>query len=86
MKRLTYLILGAMALGISLSGCHRNYKVIHVRPAEDSTIQTPTPEPEEATVGDEPLLEIPPPPQEEDFTNVSNKVRQEYHDYMRGKR
>ena len=85
MKRLSYLVLSVMTLGICLSGCHRDYKVIHVRPAEDTTIQAPTPEPEEVKVADEPLLEIPPPPQEEDFTNVSPKVRKEYEDYMRGR-
>lgn len=86
MKQLTCLFFLLMTLGISLSGCHRNYKVIHVRPAEDTTIVHETPEPEETRMmEDEPLLEIPAPPKEEDFTNVSSSTRKEFDDYIHGR-
>ena len=85
MKRAAYLLAIVLTAGVCLSGCHRDYKVIHVRPAEDTTIQV-TPEPvEEKNPMDEPLLEIPDPPQEEDFTNVSSAARKEYEDYIKGR-
>lgn len=75
-----YFIIGLVPF---LCGCRRNYKVVHVRPAVDSTVITDNNTAESDPLA-EPLMDIPAPPQEGDFTKIDPKARKEYDDYMKG--
>ena len=86
MRRIVYSVMSVVAVAIMLAGCHRNYKVIHARPAIDTLAHNG----DESEVGDresimdEPLIDIPEAPQESDFDHVTSKDRKEYDDFMKG--
>jgi len=79
-----------LIVALTLTGCRRDYKVIHVRPAVDSAAVTEqqsvevveSPDVDSALL-DEPLIEIPDIPQEVDITNTEG--RDEYDDYIHGR-
>ena len=78
-------------MAIVLASCRRNYQVIHAYPTLDSaTIAADSIAVQEAAQpdadwDDEPLIDIPDAPKEEDFTNVSADVRKEFDDYIHGR-
>ena len=86
MKKFFGLILVASALvGFCLTGCRRNYEVVHVRPAEDTLSRDDVEKVEDQAWDEEPLIDIPPAPQEKDITNAGAKARKEYEDYIHGR-
>ena len=83
MKKCFGLMVMAFALiSFCLSGCHRNYEVVHVRPAEDTLSRDDVEKVEDQAWDEEPLLDIPPAPQEKDFTNAGAQARKEYDDFL----
>ena len=91
MKRVQIILLSASICALLLMGCRRNYQVVHAYPPIDSLVQTGDTviveenKSSEPSWEDEPLIEVPDAPQEEDFTNVSNATRKEYDDYIHGR-
>ncbi|MBR6827132.1 MAG: hypothetical protein IKM76_03120 [Prevotella sp.] len=81
MKYYVYLtVLAAMLLTAS---CHRNYKVVHARVPVDTLAHDDIERVEQPSI-DEPIIDIPEAPQENDFEKVTNRDLQEYNNYMRG--
>ena len=77
--------LGLLLLSTMLVvGCHRNYKVVHARVPVDTLAHDDIEKVEQPSF-DEPLIDIPDAPQESDFKQVTNKDRQEYDNYMKGR-
>ena len=91
MKRVQIILLSASICALLLMGCRRNYQVVHAYPPIDSLVVAGDSSmmeentSEEPSWEDEPLIEVPDAPQEEDFTNVSNATRKEYDDYIHGR-
>ena len=82
MKRSVYLLM--MAVTLLAAGCHRNYKVVHARIPVDTLAHDDIEGVEEPSL-DEPLIDIPDAPQENDFQKVTNKDRLEYDNYLKGR-
>ena len=94
MKRILTIMVAMPLTALMLTSCHRNYKVIHARPVVDSTIyaadsaeavQASSMEDEMKSWEDEPLIDIPDAPQEEDIVNAGAQARKEYDDYIHGR-
>ena len=77
-------VCGMIAAAVLLAGCRRNYKVVHARPAEDTIAHDDVEKVAEEDVYDEPLIDIPDAPQEEDFKRVKSSDRKEYDEYVKG--
>ena len=67
-----------------LFGCHRNYKVVHARPAVDTLSHDDVEKVSDIDVLEEPLIDIPDEPQESDFKSVNKSDRKEYDKYVKG--
>jgi hypothetical protein len=78
------MVSGMIAVVVALTGCRRNYQVIHARPAVDSTMHDDVEKASDEDVFDEPLIDIPDAPQEEDFKRVKSSDRKEYDEYVKG--
>ena len=70
---------------VVLAGCHRNYKVVHVRVPVDSMAHDDGVEETVEEQSLEPLIDIPDMPQEEDFKKIGSKGRKEYDNYIKGR-
>ena len=78
-------VLLIVALCLLVSGCRRNYKVIHVRPVADTLVHEDLKTIEKKTLDDEPVFDIPEPPGELDPNDIDPKRLKEMEDMMKGK-
>jgi len=82
MKQTVFLLM----LAFGVISCHRNYKVIHAFPPVDSVaVAAQQIDTVEEEWYDEPLIDIPDAPQQEDFDEVDAKSRKEYDDFIHGR-
>ena len=82
MKKSVLLLM--LILGLCLTSCHRNYKVIHARPAVD-TLAHDDIDRVELPQEDDPIMDIPDIPDEIDVNNLDSKAQQEYDDFIHGR-
>jgi len=78
------IVCGLIAVVIALAGCHRNYQVIHTRPAVDTLSHDDVEKISDKDPLEDPLIDIPEEPQESDFKNVKKTDRKEYDNFIKG--
>lgn len=78
------IVCGLIAVIIALASCHRNYQVIHTRPAVDTITHDDIEKVADEDPLKDPLIDIPDAPQESDFKKVHNSDLKEYDKYIKG--
>ena len=86
MKHLKYFAM--MLLAILMVSCRREHEVIHARVPVDTLAHNDIEKVQDlstdAFLMDEPLIDVPDIPQEDDFERVTSRDLKEFDDYMKG--